>query len=275
MRKIAALAFGLALVSVAAPASAEPIKFARYPHVSQGKLVFSYHGDIWIANEDGSNPTRLTAHVARDTFPRLSPDGRWVAFTSDRFGNADVFLIPASGGEPKQLTFSTGNDTVLNWAPDGKAVLITTQSGTSPWRSPLALVPIDGGLPQPLEMDGGVQGMIKQDGSALAFNRMGGAYWRKGYRGNRADDVWVHEPADEGDDAPDRHEPEGVQGVHAGRLPDVGQRRADLLLLGAIGHLQHLPHSRRPAARPQQVTTHKDDGVQFPSMSPDGGDDRV
>ena len=71
-------------------ASAEPIKFARYPHVSQGKLVFSYHGDVWIANENGSNPQRLTAHVARDVFPRLSPDGRWVAFSSDRYGNNDV-----------------------------------------------------------------------------------------------------------------------------------------------------------------------------------------
>ena len=116
-----------------------------------------------------------------------------MAFTSDRFGNGDVFLIPSTGGEPKQLTFATSNDTVLNWAPDGKAVLITTSSGTSPWRSPLALVPIDGGLARPLEIDGGVQGMLKQDGSTLAFNRMGGSYWRKGYRGNRSDDVWIQD----------------------------------------------------------------------------------
>ena len=104
---VSVLAVSLVL-GLAGGAAAEPIKFARYPHVSQGKLVFSYHGDIWIANENGSNPVRLTAHVARDTFPRLSPDGRWVAFTSDRFGNDDVFVIPAAGGEPKQLTFSTG-----------------------------------------------------------------------------------------------------------------------------------------------------------------------
>src|SRR5512145_1850566 len=112
MRNVLRYAFSLALGLVATTAMAEPVKFARYPHVSQGKLVFSYHGDIWIANENGSNPMRLTAHVARDAFPRLSPDGRWVAFTSDRFGNADVFLVPSNGGEPKQLTFSSGADTV-------------------------------------------------------------------------------------------------------------------------------------------------------------------
>ena len=193
MRHILTLTCALLTAVLVSNAAAEPVKFVRHPHASNGKLVFSYHGDIWIANENGSSPMRLTAHVARDTFPRLSPDGRWVAFTSDRFGNADVFVIPAAGGEPKQLTFSSGADTVLNWAPDGKAVLITTASGTSPWRNPLALVPIDGRLPQPLEIDGGVQGMIKQDGSTLAFNRMGGSYWRKGYKGNRSDDVWTQD----------------------------------------------------------------------------------
>lgn len=158
LRSVLAVALSL----LASSAAAEPVKFARYPHVSQGKLVFSYHGDIWIANENGSNPVRLTAHVARDTFPRLSPDGRWVAFTSDRFGNADVFVIPATGGEPKQLTFSTVPDTVLNWTPDGKGILVTTSRAVSPWRSPIHIVPVSGGLPVPLPIDGGVQGMIKQ-----------------------------------------------------------------------------------------------------------------
>ena len=88
---------------------------------------------------------RLTAHVARDAFPRLSPDGRWVAFTSDRFGNNDVFVMPATGGEPKQLTFSTVADTVLNWTPDGQGILIATSRAVSPWRSPLYVVPISGG----------------------------------------------------------------------------------------------------------------------------------
>jgi tricorn protease len=179
------------LLSTAGPASAEPIKFARYPHASHGKLVFSYHGDIWVANEDGSNPLRLTAHVAKDTFPRISPDGRWVAFSSDRFGNDDVFLVPIAGGEPKQLTFATTGDTVLNWMPDGKGILVATSRAVSPWRSPLYVVPIDGSLPMPLPMDGGVQGMVKPDGTMIAFNRSGGSYWRKGYRGNRADDIWV------------------------------------------------------------------------------------
>jgi tricorn protease len=177
----------LAIVcGIAAAASAAPIKFARYPQVANGKLVFSYHNDIWIANADGGNPVRLTAHIARDTFPRLSPDGKWVAFSSNRMGNEDVFLIPVTGGEPRQLTFNTSNDTVQNWTPDGKRIIFTSALGARPFGSPLYTVSIDGGIPEPLDMDVAVNGMMKQDGSMIAFNRIGPSYWRKGYKGNAA-----------------------------------------------------------------------------------------
>jgi tricorn protease len=264
----AAIAIATLLV-VNAPAATEPIKFARYPHVSQGKLVFSYHGDIWIATEDGTNPLRLTAHVARDVFPRLSPDGRLVAFTSDRFGNNDVFVIPATGGEPRQLTFSTVPDTVLNWTPDGQGILISTSRAVDPWRSPLHVVPLDGGLPTPLPMDGGVQGMLKQDGTMVAFNRMGGSYWRKGYRGNRSDDVWV----------------QNLQTKAITRLTDTNLREFRTFtqdvypMWGQDGQIYFSSERdgiyniwRIPATggAPAQVTSHREDGVQFPSMSPDG-----
>ena len=269
MRHILTLTCALLTAVLVSNAAAEPVKFVRYPHASNGKLVFSYHGDIWIANENGSSPMRLTAHVARDTFPRLSPDGRWVAFTSDRFGNTDVFVIPAAGGEPKQLTFSSGADTVLNWAPDGKAVLITTTSGTSPWRNPLALVPIDGRLPQPLEIDGGVQGMIKQDGSTLAFNRMGGSYWRKGYKGNRSDDVWTQDLKTKKITRLTDTELKDYKNFTQDVYPMWGQDGMIYFSSERSGHF-NIYRIAATGGAPQQMTSHTDDGVQFPSMSPDG-----
>lgn len=267
MRLIAS--FALASLLVASSAAAEPIKFARYPHVSQGKLVFSYHGDIWIANENGSNATRLTAHVARDVFPRLSPDGRWVAFSSDRYGNNDVFIMPAAGGEPKQLTFATTPDTVLNWTPDGKGIMFATSRAVSPWRSPIYVVTTDGGLPTPLPIDGGVQGMLKQDGSMLAFNRAGGAYWRKGYRGNRTDDIWIQDT-----------KTQKITRLTDTNLSDYRNFTQDVYpMWGRDGQIYfasersgHFNIWRIAASggAPAQVTRHSDDGVQFPSMSPDG-----
>ncbi|MEC8784427.1 MAG: DPP IV N-terminal domain-containing protein, partial [Planctomycetota bacterium] len=175
----------LLFISTSLVSFADPIKFVRYPHISNnGQIAFSYHGDIWIANTDGTDARRLTAHVARDTFPRFSPDGQWIAFNSDRMGNTDIWVVPTVGGTPKQLTHHSTTDSIQYWTPDGQGIIATTSRGAAPWGSPLHIVPLDGGLPQPLEMDRGAAGMISQDGKQIAFNRGGFRYWRKHYRGN-------------------------------------------------------------------------------------------
>jgi tricorn protease len=125
---------------------------------------------------------RLTAHVSRNTFPRLSPDGKLGAFTSNRMGNDDVWVIPAAGGEARRLTFHTTADTVLYWTPDGKRIIFASNRSARAFGRPLYTVSVDGGLPEPLPMDVGTNGMIKQDGSTIAFNRVGARYWRKGTR---------------------------------------------------------------------------------------------
>src|SRR5215472_8027358 len=81
------------------------VKLLRHPSYSKGKIAFSYLGDIWVANENGSGVTRLTDNTARETYPRFSPDSQWIAFSSNRAGNYDVYVIPAAGGKPRQLTF--------------------------------------------------------------------------------------------------------------------------------------------------------------------------
>jgi hypothetical protein len=92
-------------------------KLTRYPSYYQGRVAFSYMGDIWTADDNGQNIQRLTVHSARDIYPRFSPDGKWIAFSSDRNGNLDVFIIPAKGGEAKQLTYHSADDNVLGWTP--------------------------------------------------------------------------------------------------------------------------------------------------------------
>ncbi len=112
---------GLALLAcVQGMATAGEAKLVRYPDYHDGKVAFSYLGDIWTADEDGKNINRLTVHTARDIHPRFSPDGRTIAFSSDREGNMDVYLIPTAGGAVKRLTIHSADDTVVDWSPDGK-----------------------------------------------------------------------------------------------------------------------------------------------------------
>lgn len=183
--------FSLGLPVAAAPqGSPGPIRFMMTPHVHGDLIAFSYQGDIWIVGRDGSGARRVTNHLARDISPRFSPDGRSIAFSSNRLGNDDVFLVPVEGGEPTQLTFHTTGDNVEGWTRDGR-IMFGTSRGSHPFYSPLYTVSPEGDLPLPMEMDQARNAAESFDGRYLVFNRVGLSTSRKGQKGNRTTDLWI------------------------------------------------------------------------------------
>ena len=169
-------------------------RLVRYPHYHNGRIVFSYLGDVWTADENGQNIQRLTVNRARDVYARFSPDGKWIAFSSDRNGNLDVFIIPSEGGAAKQLTVHSADDTVLGWRPDSRSVLFSSNRGED-FAGQLYLVSVDGGLPVKAGTDMGVQAAYSPDGKRLAYNPKSQVYWRKYYRGSNQSDIVVMDVA--------------------------------------------------------------------------------
>jgi tricorn protease len=190
---VAALAVTFVMALRAAPPAPGPVQLARHPDYHAGQVVFSYLGDIWLAREDGTSVRQLTNNVARETFPRFSADGQWVAFSSDRHGNNDVFVVPATGGQPKRLTFHSGGDDVVGWTRDSKQILFraTRGDGAFPTVATLYQIPAAGGLETPLPVDRGYYGTYSPDGASLVFNRHPGSWTRQHYRGSAAADLWV------------------------------------------------------------------------------------
>lgn len=68
-------------------------------------IAFCYQGDIWRVPAMGGDAVPLTTNEAYDHSPVWSHDGKQIAFTSNRHGNADVFVMTASGGVPTRLTY--------------------------------------------------------------------------------------------------------------------------------------------------------------------------
>src|SRR4051794_12193758 len=85
------------ILAVAATATAQdPIRFARTPDISpDGQFVaFSYLGDIWIVPSIGGVARHITMHEKHEYMPVFSPDGKHLAFSSNRHGSYDVFVVP-------------------------------------------------------------------------------------------------------------------------------------------------------------------------------------
>ena len=212
---------------------AAPVRLARTPDFHAGKIAFSYLGDIWVVDEDGSNPRRLTDNVARDINPRFSPDGKWIAFSSQRYGNYDVFVIPAGGGTARRLTFHSGNDEVVGWTPDSKQVVFRASRGDGafPGVATLYQVPVEGGRETSLPTDWGWWGSYSADGKRFAFNRHPSSWTRKHYRGSYAADIWVADLA--------------AKTCHAG----AGRGQLQPLLAHVRGQRRDLLRGRSPARR--------------------------
>ena len=149
----------------------------RYPNASDTRVAFVAHADLWTASLSGGPATRLTHDPGTISYPRFSPDGRWIAFTARRAGTTDVYVMPASGGPERRLTFfaaSAGVDgEVVTWTPDSRGIVFISTNRSPSWKIVRAfVVPVGGGWPQPLALDHAGLLSYGPGGHVIAFNRI-------------------------------------------------------------------------------------------------------
>ena len=91
---------GLATLSPAqTPPAPESAKLLRYPHMQGDRIAFVHGGDIWTASARGGAAHRVTSFDdGLELFPRISPDGSWIAFSGEYSGNRQIYLVPYTGG---------------------------------------------------------------------------------------------------------------------------------------------------------------------------------
>ncbi|HUR66987.1 MAG TPA: S41 family peptidase [Chitinophagaceae bacterium] len=123
MKRLLAALF-LSAISISLAAQDSKAYFLSNPTLSPDgqTVVFSFEGDLWKASIKDGQASRLTAMQGYETSPRISPDGKWIAFSGRQYGNADVYVMPLNGGEIKQITWHSVNDEVTSWSWDSKYI---------------------------------------------------------------------------------------------------------------------------------------------------------
>jgi Tol biopolymer transport system component len=89
----------------------------------------AYRTHLWIVPWSGGEARQLTHAAVNDTRPVFSPDGRYLAFVSDRGGREQPWILPLDGGEPRLAADIAGDTKAVHWSPDGRRLLITAPSG--------------------------------------------------------------------------------------------------------------------------------------------------
>ena len=84
---------------------------------------------VYVAAADGRTPARRFTHGNKDHSPRWSPDGRFLAFISDRGEKNQLFVAPLDGGEPKQVTKAKHGISQPAWSPDSRRIAYAARAG--------------------------------------------------------------------------------------------------------------------------------------------------
>ena len=184
------------LLTAALLISGTTISLPRTPSVSpDGQfVVFSYNGDIWKVSINGGRALRLTDNTGVEINPVYSPDGKYLAFSSDRNGNFDVFVMDSEGGIPRQLTFRDSSDYVTGWSPDGRYIIYHTPGKLHHFYRNYNVykVSFNGGTPFMLIPEVSKNGAFNHKGDLVAFNFGTAPELRKRYRGTANIEIYLY-----------------------------------------------------------------------------------
>lgn len=116
------------------PAAAEMVAMPRYRAIVASLVLLAslsalviFKWSPWssesVERGTGAGLVRLTSNPGTDRYPRVSPDGTKIIFSSNRDGRDEIYVMNSEGGEPQRLTINSVEDAAPSWSPDGRKIV--------------------------------------------------------------------------------------------------------------------------------------------------------
>jgi len=160
------------------------------------EIAFVSGGDVWTVAAEGGTAQLLVSHPANESRPLFSPDGKRLAFVSNRTGGGDIYIFNLETSDLQRLTFDDALDGLDSWSRDGNWIYYSSTSKDIAGMNDIFRVSAGGGTPMQVSADRYTNEFWSSplaDGSIL-FSARGianGQWWRKGKSHIDETEIWM------------------------------------------------------------------------------------
>lgn len=269
-RHLLSFALGLMCAQAAIAQPAHPSLAEPGISPDGAEIAFVSGGDIWTVPSTGGEARLLVAHAAVESRPLYAPDGRRMAFVSNRAGSNDIWVLELATGALRQVTFEDGSEQLDGWSADGQWLYYSSSSRDIAGMNDVYRIRLAGGTPVPVAADRYLSeywSAPAPDGQRVAITARGtrtGQWWRRGSSHIDQSEIWIVRPG-----ATPQYEQVRTMGSAWEAWPMWAPDGQTLYYMSDHGGNQNL-WVARPGAEPEALTRFRTGRVLWPSISRDG-----